>query len=102
MSQSNVKLFEKEEFGEVRVVMQGEDPWFVAKDVCECLEIGNSRDAVASLDDDEKGVGIIDTPGGKHKRNPRSLTGSGVCAIRKLRAQLTACQPGRRIYENLN
>lgn len=67
MSQSNVKLFEKEEFGKVRVVMQGEDPWFVAKDVCGCLEIGNSRDAVASLDDDEKGVGIIDTPGGKQE-----------------------------------
>lgn len=32
-----------------------------------CLEIGNSRDAVASLDDDEKGVGIIDTPGGKQE-----------------------------------
>lgn len=67
MSQSNVKLFEKEEFGKVRVVMQDEDPWFVAKDVCGCLEIGNSRDAVASLDDDEKGVGIIDTPGGKQE-----------------------------------
>ena len=40
---------------------------FVAKDVCVCLEIGNSRDAVASLDDDEKGVGIIDTPGGKQE-----------------------------------
>ena len=40
MSQSNVKLFEKEEFGKVRVVMQDEDPWFVAKDVCGCLEIG--------------------------------------------------------------
>lgn len=39
MSQSNVKLFEKEEFGKVRVVMQGEDPWFVAKDVCVCLEL---------------------------------------------------------------
>lgn len=67
MPQSNVKLFEKEEFGKVRVVMQDEDPWFVAKDVCACLEIGNSRDAVASLDDDEKGVGIIDTPGGKQE-----------------------------------
>ena len=64
---SDVKLFEKEEFGKVRVVMQDEDPWFVAKDVCVCLEIGNSRDAVASLDDDEKGVGIIDTPGGKQE-----------------------------------
>ena len=41
------------------------DPWFVASDVCEALTIGNSRDAVGRLDDDEKGVGTIDTLGGK-------------------------------------
>ena len=38
--------------------------WFVAKDVCEVLEIANSRDAVSNLDDDEKGVAKTDTPGG--------------------------------------
>lgn len=54
MSQSNVKLFEKEEFGKVRVVMQDEDPWFVAKNVCECLELGNVTEALRGLDDDEK------------------------------------------------
>lgn len=78
------------------------EAWIVAKDVCDILEMGNPRSSLALLDEDEKGVHSMDTPGGKHKRNPRSLTGSGVCAIRKLRAQLTACQPGRRIYENLN
>lgn len=41
MSQSNVKLFEKEEFGKVRVVMQGEDPWFVASDVAKALGYAN-------------------------------------------------------------
>lgn len=35
MSSTDVKIFEKEEFGSVRVVMQGDDPWFVAKDVCD-------------------------------------------------------------------
>lgn len=39
--------------------------WFVAADVCRALEISNSRDAVARLDDDEKGVGSADTLGGK-------------------------------------
>ena len=34
---SDVKLFEKEEFGKVRVVMQNEDPWFVASDVAKAL-----------------------------------------------------------------
>ena len=54
MSQSNVKLFEKEEFGKVRVVMQDEDPWFVAKDVCECLGLENISEALRGLDEDEK------------------------------------------------
>ncbi|KHQ50298.1 BRO-N domain-containing protein [Mameliella alba] len=38
----------------VRVVMRGDDPWFVAADVCRVLDIGNSRDATARLDDDER------------------------------------------------
>ena len=54
MSQSNVKLFEKEEFGKVRVVMQGADPWFVGKDVCECLGLENVSEALRGLDEDEK------------------------------------------------
>lgn len=48
----------------VRVVDQSGAPWFVAQDVCACLEIGNSRQAVAALDDDEKGVTTTDTLGG--------------------------------------
>ena len=68
MENSPLALFEHEKFGSLRVVRSEQgDPWFVGKDVCVCLEIGNSRDAVASLDDDEKGVGIIDTPGGKQE-----------------------------------
>jgi len=51
----------------VRVVMRGDDPWFVANDVCRVLEIGNPRDAVSRLDDDEKGVGSADTLGGAQR-----------------------------------
>lgn len=51
---SDVKLFEKEEFGKVRVVMQGADPWFVGKDVCECLGLENVSEALRGLDEDEK------------------------------------------------
>lgn len=40
------------------------EPWFVAADVCAALGIANSRDAVARLDDDEKGVATTDTLGG--------------------------------------
>jgi prophage antirepressor-like protein len=38
----------------VRLDENGE-PWFVAKDVCAILELGNPSEAVKSLDEDEKG-----------------------------------------------
>ncbi|MEY2875804.1 MAG: hypothetical protein RLZZ373_3175 [Pseudomonadota bacterium] len=48
----------------VRAVVLNSEPWFVAADVCAALTISNNRDALARLDDDEKGVGSIDTPSG--------------------------------------
>jgi len=39
----------------VRIVMLGDEPWFVAADVCEALEIAETHRALARLDDDEKG-----------------------------------------------
>ena len=48
----------------VRIVEKDGEPWWVAKDVCEILEIGNSRDTVSALDADEKDdVGITDAIG---------------------------------------
>ena len=52
---------------EVRTIQKDGEPWFVMKDVCNVLHIGNSRDVVARLDQDEKGVGQIDTLGGKQE-----------------------------------
>lgn len=51
----------------VRTVVKNGEPWLVLKDVCEVLEIGNSRDVTSRLDEDEKGVGTIDTLGGKQE-----------------------------------
>lgn len=57
-------MFSHVEFGEVRVVMKGKEPWFIAKDVCKVLDIKNHIDALRKLEDDEKdGVGITDTIG---------------------------------------
>lgn len=62
------QVFESKEFGTIRA-MRGEDgePWFVAKDVCAILELKNPRSTLALLDEDEKGVHIVDTPGGKQQ-----------------------------------
>lgn len=51
------------------------EPWFVAKDVCAILELSNPRDAVASLEDDEKGVAITDTLGGTQEMSIISESG---------------------------
>ena len=59
---TEMKVFENPDFGQVRTVTKDGEPWFVAADVCKALEINNSRDAVARLDDDEKAaVGLTDT-----------------------------------------
>ncbi len=49
---------------QVRTILIDGEPWFVAKDVCEVLEHTNSRMALERLDEDEKGVSSIYTPGG--------------------------------------
>lgn len=39
---------------QMRTILIDGEPWFVAKDVCDILEIGNPTMALARLDDDEK------------------------------------------------
>ena len=39
----------------VRAVMKDGEPWFVAKDVCEILELDDPSMAVSRLDEDETG-----------------------------------------------
>ena len=43
--------------------------WFVAADVCAALGLGNSRQAITRLDEDERGVVSTDTPYGKQPMN---------------------------------
>lgn len=45
----------------VRVVMRGDEPWFVAADVCRVLELSNSREATSRLDEDERDLVDLNT-----------------------------------------
>lgn len=49
---------------EVRTVIRDGEPWFVAKDVCDVLDIVDSAVALRGLDEDEKGKCIVPTLGG--------------------------------------
>lgn len=41
-----------------------DEPWFVAKDVCEVLGLTWRADVLDGLDDDQRGYATIVTPGG--------------------------------------
>ncbi|MCU9614125.1 phage antirepressor [Caldibacillus lycopersici] len=49
---------------QVRTILQNGEPWFVAKDVCEVLEIVNVSRTLDRLDEDEKGLHTVNTLGG--------------------------------------
>lgn len=50
---NNIQIFKNEQFGEVRVVEQNGEPWFVGKDVAEILGYSDTNKAVAMHVDDE-------------------------------------------------
>lgn len=65
---NEIQTFTSDQFGTIRAVRDEDgEPMFVAKDVCTALEVKNSRDAIARLDNDERGVVLIDTPGGEQQ-----------------------------------
>lgn len=63
------KIFEHPEFGKVRTVMIDGEPWFVAADVCNALDIGNPSQALSRLDEDEKIITLISNEGNQ-RGNP--------------------------------
>lgn len=50
---NNLQIFKNDELGQIRAIEKDGQPWFVAKDVCEILEIQNTTDAIKRLDTDE-------------------------------------------------
>lgn len=65
----------------VRVTMIDGQPWFAATDVCRSLEHTNSRKAVASLDDDERRVSLMVTPGPVARQRLICVSESGLYAL---------------------
>jgi prophage antirepressor-like protein len=51
---SDLKVFENEKFGQVRVVDRDGEPWFVAKGVCDILGYSDVSNACRVIDEDEK------------------------------------------------
>ena len=64
---NKIEIFKNEKFDELRVIIRNNEPWFVASDVCDSLEINNPSQALTRLDDDEKDIILNDTLGGEQK-----------------------------------
>ena len=79
----------------VRIVNINGGPWFVAKDICEALELTNSRMAIKALDEDERGVTLTYTLGGKQKVGAVSESGFYKLIVRSRKASTPGTLPHR-------
>lgn len=51
----------------VRVILRDGEPWWVGRDVCAVLRLANVSQALGRLDEDERGVCLVETPGGDQR-----------------------------------
>lgn len=61
---NELKVFNNEEFGEIRTVTIDNEPYFVATDICKALDLSNPTMVMQRLDDDEKAKFNLGLQGG--------------------------------------
>ena len=90
---SNLAVFDNREFGQIRALVDSQGaPAFVAKDVCLALGIGKYRDAVSTIDDDERGSVLVDTPGGRQQMTTVTEPGFYKLVMRSRKPEAKAFQ----------
>nr|DAI52908.1 MAG TPA: repressor domain protein [Bacteriophage sp.] len=66
----------------IRTLAINNEPWFIAKDVCDTLKISNVSDALLKLDDDEKAtIGLTDSQAGKGAQSISIISESGMYTL---------------------
>ena len=75
-----IQVFQHKEFGSVRTLMIGSEPYFVGKDVAESLGYGNTRSAIARhvREEDKTSVAICD---GGRSRSMTVINESGLYSL---------------------
>lgn len=77
---NELSIFENQEFGQVRVVEVGNEPWFVGKDIAEALGYSNTRDALATHVDNEDKADVV-IHDGRQKRTMNGINESGMYSL---------------------
>lgn len=77
---NNIQIFKNNEFGEVRTLIIGNEPWFVGKDIAEILEYRNgSRDINRHVDEEDKRkIMLFD---GKQNKETTIINESGLYSL---------------------
>ncbi|HDR1908476.1 TPA: Bro-N domain-containing protein [Pasteurella multocida] len=70
----------------IRTLSINNEPWFIAKDICDALGLTNSRQSLLALDDDEKGVTLTYTLGGEQELSIVSESGMYTLMLRSRNA----------------
>ena len=70
---NELMIFKNEEFGEIRAIEIENEPYFVAKDICEILDIKNPTQAINRLDEDERTILNIGRQGNTNLVNEYGL-----------------------------
>ena len=78
---------------EVRTIELDGEPWWVLSDVCKVLELSTPAKIAARLEDDEKGMNQIHTPGGT--QNVTIISESGLYSV-ILRSDKPQAKPFRK------
>lgn len=65
-------------------------PWFIAKDVCDVLGLGNVAQALSKLDEDERGITDVDTLGGTQSVSTVNESGLYALVFKSRKAQAKA------------
>lgn len=77
-----MKIFENKDFGKVRTVLVNDEPWFVGKDIAECLGYAKPENALAAhVDSEDKTTTLIQGSGSNYKSKTTIINESGVYAL---------------------
>jgi prophage antirepressor-like protein len=76
---SEIKIFDFDGYNKIRGVFYLGKPWFVAEDICRLLDVGNTRSTLVLLDEEDKGIHLIDDKFGRQELPV--ITEAGVYSI---------------------
>ncbi len=78
---NNLKIFENNEFGSIRVVSDGNEPWFVGKDVAILLGYRDTVNALKTHVDDDDSKGWQITTPSRGKQTVKVINESGLYSL---------------------